>query len=307
MTARLEPRSALRRLRGFIAGAVLVLMALFAGAATHPAASLGLWTDTLKISIGQTITSGSMGLDLLGFEQLDHEYTLTGLSTQGTVTVVNAGNVPLHGLEASISAGGGLADLLEALDISFTPAGGGTAVGISGWLQGLTLAPGQSVQYTATTSIASAALLGLIGEQVTSTVTVTAASGGNWSYTAQAQFAQSVGVPVTPPPPANVNMSFTAYSDHNIDVAWVNPPGSSGSTVFHMYVNGVQLPDQGNYHWPHHSLDSGQIPSSMWPAAGQTVAVTITVTADGGAAFATGTIWLTGVSGGAPTIAITAP
>ncbi|MCL2514932.1 MAG: hypothetical protein FWF16_03195 [Microbacteriaceae bacterium] len=297
-TAALSP---MQRIRRALAGVSAVSMALIVGTISTQGGTYALWNDSLPIGTG-TITSGLPELVIEGFDGLDHEYTLLGLATSATVTVANEGNVPLHGFDATITVGDGLADLLNEVSIYFTAQNSSTPISITDWLADTTLAPQQSVTYTAHTSVLSGVLTGaLTGNQVTAQVDVTAQAGTSWSVSDRDSFTQSVGVTVDPPA-EDFNMTFALYGDraHSMDVAWIAPPGLTHLDQFHLQINGIQLPDSSSFNWPHQTVSTQDVPPQYRPTSvDQTIALVFTVTLNTDpTVIAQGTIWVIGGDGG---------
>ena len=308
MARHIAPRGALRRVSAFAAAATAVIAALVVGAVSNHGGTYALWQDVATIPIEKTVASGAPGLAVNGFQDLDFDYTLLDLSTSTTVTVQNTGNVPLHSFSASTSLTDGSQALADAVTTTFTPSGGGPTATWSSWLSGLTLAPGATVSYTATTSLPVLDLALLLGQRAEVTAEVQATAGTSWNVTAQNDFTQTVEGAL-PPGHDDFNMSFTDYGGgHNVDASWSNPPGVPNTVVYHVWINGVLTDAQASYWWPHYSISTSNIPAQFIPAQGVTTHITVTVTADDDpTVIAQGTLWLTGAAGGDFTISVTNP
>jgi hypothetical protein len=304
------PRSGFARVRGFLAAAAFMTAALLAAGFAGTSGSYALWNDSTSIG-GGTITSGTPGLSVSGFEDLDHVYELTALSTQAMVTVTNTGNTTLSDLSASpeLIDDSSSPALLNAISTSFVPVGGGAAQSWSTWLSGVTLAPGASVQYLVTTSIPLLDLALYAAQSIDVEVVTAATAGTSWTVYAVNGFQQDVDIDLTPGEDS-FNLTFEPHGgDHSVDAVWQNPPGTPTGVTYYVFVNGVQLSGSAGYYWPHFAISTSNIPSQFAPGPGATTTITVTVTTSTGTStpIARGTLWLTGQAGGDFTIHVTSP
>lgn len=209
------------------------------------------WT-TAAVSATGSVTSGSVSVSQLGYDQLKFGYTASGLVTTKPVTVTN-GSVPSAytvTLGATSSSPTALAAAITVLTWPVTTAAACTpATTLPGtqtvrtWASGTTLsgslAASASVVYCVRTSMSVASVSSYVGGQVAARLDLSATVGTNWKTpTTSVTVVQSV--PDVSAPTAPTNLFVTATTDSSATLSWSAATDDVAVVSYRVYRDGVQ-------------------------------------------------------------------
>lgn len=275
MTRLRAPRATALLAAAGVLGAGVIVVAPGSGS------TYGLWHDEARLSTG-TLVASTLGLSVTGLDALATTYTADADAVVARVVVTNTatGAARIDSL-AAVVARAGDEDLAGAVTVAIWPATGDTcpttppagATDWTGWLAGTALAPGASVASCVRTAVDPAALAGLDGQSLTTTVTVTGTTGG-WTTAASGAFTQSVDAP-TPEPSLPPVTSPSCSQNGGKGLYYVDFDFSAAvpadGTRYRVYLDDQLLSQDVYGTWAHVGLNSGDVASALPGLAANTV------------------------------------